>query len=236
MSSSDRAASKDNFPLGENSEEFVPTDFSTGQDTSLESFRVWDPKGSADSSDDDDRGGESQNPSLKTNQSSVLQKTIKVDDSKLEEEYERGFKDGKAASAQEIDKKSRELSSLLELLKSGQCDVTEYYSPLKTLAVRIIEAILKVELVESRDSIAKIAKDLLDEAAPCSESPATLYLSQDDFNTLSPELISQYENVRMVVDEKLSRGSAYAEMNDRLITDLEGDRIDAVVQKVIQHG
>jgi flagellar biosynthesis/type III secretory pathway protein FliH len=236
MISSDRAASKDNFLIGENSEEFVPTDFSTGQDTSLESFRVWDPKGSANSSDDDDRDEESQNPSLKPNQNSVLQKTIKADNSKLEEEYERGFKEGKAASAEEMEKKSRELSSLLEILKSGQCDVMEYYSPLKTLAVRITEAILKVELVESRESIAKIVKDLLDEAAPYSESPATLYLSQDDFNTLSPEFISQYEDVRMVIDGKLSRGSAYAEMNDRLITDLEGDRIDAVVQKVIQHG
>ena len=236
MISSDRAASKDNFLLGENSEEFVPTDFSTGQDTSLESFRVWNPKGSADSSDDYDRGEESQNPSLKPNQNSVLQKTIKADNSKLEEEYERGFKEGKAASAEEMEKKSRELSSLLEILKGGQCDVMEYYSPLKTLAVRITEAILKVELVESRESIAKIVTDLLDEAAPYSESPATLYLSQDDFNTFSPEFISQYEDVRIVVDEKLSRGSAYAEMNDRLITDLEGDRIDAVVQKVIQHG
>ena len=236
MSSSDRVASKDNSLLGENSEEFVPDGFFTRQDTSLESFRVWYPKGSADSSDDDDRGKESQNPSFKTNQSSIIQKNIKADNSKLEEEYERGFKDGKAASAQELDMKSRELSSLLELLKSGQCDVTEYYSPLKTLAVRIAEAILKVELVESRESIAKIAKDLLDEAAPSSESPTTLYLSQDDFKTLSPEFISQYEDVRMVVDEKLSRGSAYAEMNDRLITDLEEDRIDAVVQKVIQHG
>ncbi|MBH74093.1 MAG: hypothetical protein CMM57_10675 [Rhodospirillaceae bacterium] len=230
MSSSDRLASKDNSRLGENSEEFVPNDFITRQDTSLESFRIWDPKGSADSSGGDDRGKESQN------QSGVLQKSIKADNSKLEEEYERGFKDGKAASAREMDKKSREISSLLELLKSGQCDVTEYYSPLKTLAVRISEAILKVELVESRESIAKIAKDLLDEAAPSNESPTTLYLSQDDFNTLSPEFISQYEDVRMVVDKKLSRGSAYAEMNDRLITDLIEDRIDAVVQKVIQHG
>ena len=236
MSSSDRVASKDNSLLGENSEEFVPDGFFTRQDTSLESFRVWYPKGSADSSDDDDRGKESQNPSFKTNQSSVIQKNIKADNSKLEEEYERGFKDGKAASAQELDTKSRELSSLLELLKSGQCDVTEYYSPLKTLAVRIAEAILKVELNESRESIEKIVKDLLEEAAPSGKGPATLHLSQDDLNLLSTEFIGGYEDVKLIVDAKLSRGSAYVEMNDRLITDLKEDRIEAVVQKVFQHG
>ena len=135
-----------------------------------------------------------------------------------------------------MEKKSSEIETLLGLLKSGQCDVSEYYSPLKTLAVRIAEAILKVELNESRESIEKIVKDLLEEAAPSGEGPATLYLSQDDVNLLSTEFTSEYEDVKLVADAKLSRGSAYVEMNDRLITDLKEDRIEAVVQKVIQNG
>ena len=236
MSLSDSETSKDKALLGKNSEEFVPDYFSFRKDSSFESFKVWDPLGSSGLSDVDRKKKEPSDPNSNLSKNRLFQQNIEPDNDTLEEEYKRGFKDGQAASDQEMEKKSSEIETLLGLLKSGQCDVTEYYSPLKTLAVRIIEAILKVELVESRESIAKIVKDLLDEAASYSESPATLYLSQDDFNTLSPELISQYENVRMVVDEKLSRGSAYAEMNDRLITDLEEDRIDAVVQKVIQHG
>ena len=92
-----------------------------------------------------------------------------------------------------------------------------------------------MELKESRESIEKIVKDLLEEAAPSGVGPATLHLSQDDLNTLSTEFISGYEDVKLIADAKLSRGSAYVEMNDRLITDLK-DRIEAVVQKVIQNG
>jgi len=36
-------------------------------------------------------------------------------------------------------------------------------------------------------------------------------------------------------DRKLSRGSSYAEMNDRLITDLSEERLANVVQQVIKN-
>ena len=92
------------------------------------------------------------------------------------------------------------------LLKSGQCDVSDI-THLKTLAVRIAEAICKVELNESRESIEKIVKDLLEEAAPSGIGPATLHLSQDDLNILSTEFISGYEDVKLIADAKVSRGS-----------------------------
>ncbi len=236
MSSSDSTTPKGKSSLGGNPEEFIPDNFFTKPVSSIESFRVWDPLDSETLPGAGLQGEKLSEPSSSSNQSRLPQYKSEPDEKKLAEEYERGFKDGKEASASELEQKSSEISSLLALLKSGQCDVSGYYSPLKTLAVRIAEAILKVELIESRESIAKIVKDLLEEAAPSSGSPATLYLSQDDLNALSPELVSQYEDVKLVGDEKLSRGSAYVEMNDRLITDLKEDRIEAVIQKVIPDG
>lgn len=236
MSLSDNETSKDKALLGKSSEEFVPGYFSFRKDSSLESFKVWDPVGSSGSSDVDRKKKELSDPKSSLSQNRLFQQNIEPDNDALEEEYNRGFKDGKAASDQEMEKKSSEIETLLGLLKSGQCDVSEYYSPLKTLAVRIAEAICKVELNESRESIEKIVKDLLEEAAPSGAGPATLHLSQDDLNTLSTEFISGYEDVKLIADAKLSRGSAYVEMNDRLITDLKEDRIEAVVQKVIQNG
>lgn len=236
MSLSDSETSKDKVLLGKNSEEFVPDYFSVRKVSPLESFKVWDPLGSSGPSDADRKNKELSDPNPNLNQNRLFQQKIEPDNNTLEEEYKRGFKDGKAASDQEMEKKSSEIATLLGLLKSGQCDISEYYSPLKTLAVRIAEAILKVELNESRESIEKIVKDLLEEAAPSGKGPATLHLSQDDLNLLSTEFIGGYEDVKLIVDAKLSRGSAYVEMNDRLITDLKEDRIEAVVQKVFQHG
>lgn len=231
MSLSDSETSKGKARLG-NSEEFVPDYFSIRKRSSLESFKVWDPLGFSKPSDVDYEKKELSD----ANQSRLFQQKIEPDNDELEEEYKRGFKDGRAASDQEIEKKSSEIATLLGILKNGQCDVSEYYSPLKTLAVRIAEAILKVELNESRESIEKIVKDLLEEAAPSGKGPSTLYLSQDDLNMLSTDFISEYEDVKLIADAKLSPGSAYVEMNDGLITDLTEDRIEAVVQKVIQHG
>ena len=236
MSLSDSETSKDKVLTGKNSAEFVPDRFSIRKDSSLESFKVWDPLGSSGPSDADRQNKELSDPNSNLNQNRLSQQKNEPDNNALEEEYKRGFKDGKAASDQEMEEKSSEIATLLGLLKSGQCDISEYYSPLKILAVRIAEAILKVELNESRESIEKIVKDLLEEAAPSGKGPATLHLSQDDFNMLSTEFIGGYEDVKLIADAKLSRGSAYVEMNDRLITDLKEDRIEAVVQKVFQHG
>ena len=236
MSLSDSETSREKALLVKNSQEFVPDYFSFRKDSSLESFKVWDPFGSSGPSDVDRKKKELSDPNSHLKQNRLFQQNIEPDINAREEEYNRGFQDGKAASDQEMKKKSHEIATLLELLKSGQCDVSEYYSPLKTLAVRIAEAILKVELDESRESIEKIVKDLLEEAAPSGVGPATLHLSHDDLNILSTEFISEYEDVKVIADAKLSRGSAYVEMNDRLITDLKEDRIEAVVQKVIQHG
>lgn len=233
MSLSDNETSKDKALLGKNSEEFVPDYFSFRKDSSLESFKVWDPMGPSDA---DRKKKELSDSNSSLSQNRLFQQNIEPDYDALEEEYKRGFKDGRAASDQEMEKKSSEIETLLGLLKSGQCDVSEYYSPLKILAVRIAEAICKVELNESRESIEKIVKDLLEEAAPSGVGPATLHLSQDDLNILSTEFIREYEDVKLIADAKLSRGSAYVEMNDRLITDLKEDRIEAVVQKVIQSG
>jgi flagellar biosynthesis/type III secretory pathway protein FliH len=238
MSLSDSKTSREKALLVKNSQEFVPDYFSFRKDSSLESFKVWDPLGSSgpSASDVDRKKKELSDPNPHSKQNRLFQQNIEPDNNALEEEYNRGFKDGKAASDQDMEKKSSEIVTLLGLLKSGQCDVSEYYSPLKTLAVRIAEAILKVELNESRESIEKIVTDLLEEAAPSGVGPATLHLSQDDLNLLSTEFISEYEDVKVIADAKLSRGSAYVEMNDRLITDLKEDRIEAVVQKVIRHG
>ena len=127
MSLSDRAASKDNFLLGENSKSLCRPISPPDKTLPWKASEFGDPKGSADSSDDEDRGYESQNPSLKRNQKSVLQKTIKAITPNLKRSMKEGSRMVKPRQRKKWKNKSRELSSLLELLKSGQCDVTEYY-------------------------------------------------------------------------------------------------------------
>ena len=53
MSLSDSETAKDKVLLGTNSEEFVPDYFPNRKDSSLESFKVWDPLGSSGPSDVD---------------------------------------------------------------------------------------------------------------------------------------------------------------------------------------
>jgi flagellar biosynthesis/type III secretory pathway protein FliH len=107
--------------------------------------------------------------------------------------------------------------------------------PLKKLAVRIAKAVLKVDLEESEKSIEKIAEELLSPLSKIKDEPVRLFLSPEDFKKVSVDFRKKHSNVEFMEDRKLSRGSSYAEMNDRLVTDFLEERLANVVQQVIQN-
>jgi flagellar biosynthesis/type III secretory pathway protein FliH len=228
MNSSDRSAARA-------LEEFVADDYFAQPDKQFANFQIWDPMDSKrapqaeTASDAPDRAGLSETRFMTAQPA--------VDDSAehLKAEFERGFAEGKAAAEAEYAAQSEQLSTLLEALSLGHCDVENFYSPLKTLAVRIAEAVMKVELEESRASIERIAEDLLGSLSNIKDDPVRLYLSPEDLAGLSEEFKNKHNNVAFIEDGQLTRGSSYAEMNDKLVTDYTEERISRIVQGVMRH-
>jgi flagellar biosynthesis/type III secretory pathway protein FliH len=153
----------------------------------------------------------------------------------LGEEYKKGFEAGKAEAEEELRSQSEQVDSLLNALSGGHCDTMGFYNPLKILAVKIAEAVLKTDLEESKASIEKISQELIDSFSLLKDEAVSLFLSPEDLNKLSAEFKDRHSNIEFIEDRKLSKGSSYAEMNDRLVTDFSEERLAKVIQQVLPH-
>lgn len=148
------------------------------------------------------------------------------------EDFKRGFIEGKAELERDFENKLKEVDALLETLKHGHCNISEFYSPLKKLVVKAIEGILKVEIKESRAAIEGIVVNMLDSVGSLSDLPIKVKLAQQDYESYAEGFLDRFPSVEFAVDTELSKGSTYAEMNDRTITDLSEDRIAEIIEQI----
>lgn len=162
-----------------------------------------------------------------------------IDSSKSERliaEYEKGFIEGEKSTEQNLSKKIESVNRLLLNLNEGHCDLSEFYLPLKSLTIRIVEAVLKAELVESRKGVEKIVEDVINSLGSLSNDPVKLALGEKDYDELTEEMRQEFPLVQFILDQKLSQGSAYGRMNDKTINDLSEERLTDIVNKVLSNG
>ena len=151
-------------------------------------------------------------------------------------EYEKGFIEGEKSAENNLSKKIENVNRLLHNLNEGHCDLSEFYLPLKSLTIRIVEAVLKTELVESRKGIEKIVEDVINSLGSLSNDPIKLALGEKDYDELTEEMRQEFPQVQFILDQKLSQGSAYGRMNDKTINDLSEERLADIVNKVLSNG
>ena len=158
------------------------------------------------------------------------------DPERLIAEYEKGFIEGEKSAEKNLSKKIENVNRLLHNLNEGHCDLSEFYLPLKSLTIRIVEAVLKTELVESRKGIEKIVEDVINSLGSLSNDPIKLALGEKDYDELTEEMRQEFPQVQFILDQKLSQGSAYGRMNDKTINDLSEERLADIVNKVLSNG
>tara|TARA_Y100000385_G_scaffold284988_2_gene344036 strand:- start:231 stop:962 length:732 start_codon:yes stop_codon:yes gene_type:complete len=151
-------------------------------------------------------------------------------------EYEKGFIEGEKSAEKTLSKKIENVNRLLHNLNEGHCDLAEFYLPLKSLTIRMVEAVLKAELVESRKGVEKIVEDVINSLGPLSNDPVKLALGEKDYDELAEEMRQEFPQVQFILDQKLSQGSAYGRMNDKTINDLSEERLADIVKKVLSNG
>ncbi len=216
-------------------ENFVADDYFLRQENQSNSFQVWDPIKNNEANSVGNTPGNSD--AFMPNSQDQNQITARQEDSlePLGEEYKKGFEAGKAEAEEELRSQSEQVDSLLNALSGGHCDTMGFYNPLKILAVKIAEAVLKTDLEESKASIEKISQELIDSFSLLKDEAVSLFLSPEDLNKLSAEFKDRHSNIEFIEDRKLSKGSSYAEMNDRLVTDFFEERLAKVIQQVLPH-
>lgn len=205
-------------------------------------FMAWNPGSHQPEFETSAEGNERKTSNGNNSDSSENEKVVDqdlIDSSESERliaEYEKGFIEGEKSAEKTLSKKIENVNRLLHNLNEGHCDLSEFYLPLKSLTIRMVEAVLKAELVESRKGVEKIVEDVINSLGPLSNDPVKLALGEKDYDELAEEMRQEFPLVQFILDQKLSQGSAYGRMNDKTINDLSEERLADIVKKVLSNG
>lgn len=205
-------------------------------------FMAWNPGSHQPEFETSPEGNERKTSNGNNSDSSENEKVVDqdlIDSSESERliaEYEKGFIEGEKSAEKALSKKIENVNRLLHNLNEGHCDLSEFYLPLKSLTIRMVEAVLKAELVESRKGVEKIVEDVINSLGPLSNDPVKLALGEKDYDELAEEMRQEFPLVQFILDQKLSQGSAYGRMNDKTINDLSEERLADIVKKVLCNG
>ena len=189
--------------------EFVRDYYSTKFLDSNSEFEEWNPLSNSKSSS----LGDLQNPAIGLHsggedaeeRNGDVSAAREVDESKeaIDGQFEKGFREGRAEAERNLQTKVDEVDALLKSLKKGHCDISEFYAPLKSLTVKAVEAVLKVELSESKAAIERMVSDILGSIGSLADAPVKVGLAKQDYENYSEAFRDQFSSVEFVMDPKL---------------------------------
>jgi len=161
---------------------------------------------------------------------------VVVDEQALRREYDAGFEAGLAAaseqSRQDMERERAVIKEMLAAISRSVADTRQFFAPMERLAVHLAEQLVRGELTLSGQAIRRLVENCLLEFEHRGER-VVLKLHPEDmekFTSLEGELS---DNVELVRDAGLGRGSVRIEMADGVIEDLIEHRLEALARSVL---
>ena len=149
------------------------------------------------------------------------------------EAHDAGYEKGRAESEAHYQKSKDNLDQLVASLRTAQSDMTEFYQPLKKLALHLAEQLVRGELSLSSSAIERIAKAALDDVESQGEGPILIYLHPADRDQFGDELYDEFSTIELRSDRTLSQGSVKISIDDTAIEDLIEQRMDKLAEQVL---
>lgn len=149
------------------------------------------------------------------------------------EAHDAGYEKGRAESEAHYQKSKDNLDQLVASLRTAQSDMTEFYQPLKKLALHLAEQLVRGELSLSSSAIERIAKAALDDVESQGEGPILIYLHPADRDQFGDELYDEFSTIELRSDRTLSQGSVKISIDDTAIEDLIEQRLDRLAEQVL---
>ena len=149
------------------------------------------------------------------------------------EAHDIGYEKGRAEAQADYQKSKDNLDSLIASLRTAQSDMTEFYRPLKKLALHLAEQLVRGELSISSAAIERIAKAALDDVERQGEGPILIYLHPADRDQFSEEMYDEFSTIELRSDRTLSQGSVKISIDDSAIEDLIEQRLDKLAEQVL---
>ena len=150
-----------------------------------------------------------------------------------EAEYLRGYNSCKENEQLEFSGRLEQLDALIATLKDEHADLNEFYEPMRELIIAAIEAIMQVDLMESKESISRIVATILEEITRESDGSVRVFLNPSDTSLLKDFEPNVEGEVKILSDPRLTKGSARAVMGDSIIESLRENRLDQIVNQIL---
>ena len=229
---------------GQKAREFAAVTWSSSEDQDSKAFKQWQP--SRLSSTEIQDAPESDNLQDEHREAAAtpmvaeekLQQAKMAAEEKLQqakkEAYDDGFSKGKAESELNYSEAKQALIDLTKDIYKSQEDRSEFFAPLKKLAIHLAGELVRGELNLSPEAIDRLVKAALNDVEAYGEETVTVNLHPIDLEKLQPHWDSEFAHLELRSDSQLSQGSVIVTMGDTAIEDLLENRLQLLAEDLIK--
>lgn len=150
------------------------------------------------------------------------------------EGFDAGYAQAKAELQAEQDAQISILKKLCENVQDLSQDAEAMFEPLQKLAMHLAEQLVRGELTQSGQTIARLVDNSLREMAAAGEKPVVVHLNPEDLELYRP-LVSQFgDSMTLRSSTDLKRGSLRVALDGSVVEDLIERRIEGLKKTMAQ--
>ena len=152
----------------------------------------------------------------------------------FQEGLETGLEQAKAEMQATVDEKLAVIDQMIKGLHKLERDPNTLFEPMKKLAIHLAEQLVRGELTQSAQVIARLVDNCLRELAVSGEKAVIVHLNPEDLEQYKP-LIAQFgDSMVLRPDALLSRGSVRASLDGSVVEDLIDRRVKGLSKSLAQ--
>jgi flagellar biosynthesis/type III secretory pathway protein FliH len=151
----------------------------------------------------------------------------------FEEGYQRGKDEGTNEAEVNLGAARDDFVALTQTLRAAQEDMTEFYQPLKKLALHLAEQLVRGELTLSSSAIERLTREALKDLEHQGEGPIVVQMNSADVIKFRTSLDGELEGLDLRADDDLPQGSVQISIDDSAIEDLITHRLSTLSEKLL---
>lgn len=152
----------------------------------------------------------------------------------FQEGLEAGLVQAKAEMQSTVDEKLAVIDQMIKGLHQLERDPNTLFEPMKKLAMHLAEQLVRGELTQSAQVIARLVDNCLRELAASGEKAVIVHLNPEDLEQYKP-LIAQFgDSMVLRPDALLARGSVRASLDGSVVEDLIDRRVKGLSKSLAQ--
>lgn len=240
LSDSDKSISwrlNDLLRAGEKAKSFAAINWRDSSDGSITGFKSWNPDTSIIAPSNEAESG----CLLPGNESGQDGSSIALSfDESMEkvktEAYETGFREGEEKEQISNQEMKNLLRNLLDNINNEQKSLSNFFDPLKTLALSIARQVVKGDLTLSEELINRLVKNALEEIDNANEHSLVLEMNPNDIEQLDKSALIESMQVEFSPNKAILRGDIKVKMGDSVIENFIENRLELIAEELFSDG